>query len=206
MFGWFILNDCVFISSPLGFASGDAETDAKALRKVVDEDLPVMLAQSFAKNFGLYGERCGTLSVMAKDADQKEILMSQLKCIIRPMYSSPPKHGSSIVRTVLSDPGLTKQYYEECTSMAGRIQSMRTRLVEALREAGSSHDWSHVTRQIGMFAFTGMSAEMCDRLTNEFAIYLTRDGRISIAGLNDSNLEYVAKAIHTVTDGKSITS
>ena len=132
--------------------------------------------------------------------------MSQLKNIIRPMYSSPPKHGSSIVRTVLSDETLTKQYYEECESMADRILSMRTRLVDALKEAGSTHDWSHVTEQIGMFAFTGMSAEMCDELTSKYAIFLTRDGRISIAGLNDSNLEYVAKAIHAVTDGKSITS
>lgn len=165
-----------------------------------------MLAQSFAKNFGLYGERCGTLSVLGKDEKQKEVLMSQLKCIIRPMYSSPPKHGSSIVRTVLSDPVLTKQYYEECASMADRIQTMRSRLVESLKEVGSTHDWSHVVEQIGMFAFTGMSAEMCDQLTNEYAIYLTRDGRISIAGLNDGNLEYVAKAIHAVTDGKSITT
>ncbi len=83
---------------------------------------------------------------------------------------------------------------------------MRTRLGEALEEAGSTHDWSHVTEQIGMFAFTGMSAEMCDQLTNDYAIFLTRDGRISIAGLNDKNLEYVATAVHAVTDGNSITS
>jgi aspartate aminotransferase len=140
-----------------GFASGDAEADAKALRSVVNEGLPVVLAQSFAKNFGLYGERCGTLSVVCKDAEQKNILMSQLKCIIRPMYSSPPKHGSSIVRTVLSDSDLTTQYYEECAQMADRINAMRTRLVETIKEAGSTHDWSHVTEQIGMFAYTGKS-------------------------------------------------
>jgi aspartate aminotransferase len=172
-----------FDSAYQGFASGDAEADAKALRRVVSVgSIPVILAQSFAKNFGLYGERCGTLSVVCRDAAQKDILMSQLRCIIRPMYSSPPKHGSSIVRTVLSDPKLTEQYYEECAGMAERIQSMRNRLVEALVAAGSKHDWSHVTEQIGMFAYTGMSAAMCDKLTNDYAIYLTRDGRISIAG------------------------
>jgi aspartate aminotransferase len=211
---WVFLRDIIkkkghlvfFDSAYQGFASGDAEADAKALRTVVNEGTPVLLAQSFAKNFGLYGERCGTLSVVCKDAEQKEVLMSQLRCIIRPMYSSPPKHGSSIVKTVLSDDGLTDQYYKECAHMAERILSMRTRLVEALKEAGSTHDWSHVTEQIGMFAFTGMSAEMCDQLTSEYAIYLTRDGRISIAGLNDGNLEYVASAVHALTDGKSITS
>lgn len=195
-----------FDSAYQGFASGNAETDAKALRRVVGAGLPVLLAQSFAKNFGLYGERCGTLSVVCKDAQQKDIVASQLRCIIRPMYSSPPKHGSSIVRTVLSDPQLTDQYYQECAGMAERIQTMRTQLVVALKEAGSQHDWSHVTDQIGMFAYTGMSSEMCDQLTDEYAIYLTRDGRISIAGLNDKNLEYVANAIHAVTDGKSITA
>jgi aspartate aminotransferase len=195
-----------FDSAYQGFASGDAEADAKALRRVVSAGFPVLLAQSFAKNFGLYGERCGTLSVVCRDAAQKDILMSQLKCIIRPMYSSPPKHGSSIVRTVLSDAQLTEQYYRECAGMAERIQTMRTQLVSKLKEVGSMHDWSHVTEQIGMFAYTGMSAEMCDQLTDEYAIYLTRDGRISIAGLNDQNLEYVAKAIHAVTEGKSITA
>lgn len=195
-----------FDSAYQGFASGDAEADARALRRVVDAGFPVLLAQSFAKNFGLYGERCGTLSIVCKDAEQKNILMSQLRCIIRPMYSSPPKHGSSIVRTVLSDPQLREQYYSECSAMAERIQSMRSRLVDTLKEVGSTHDWSHISEQIGMFAYTGMSTEMCDELTNEYAIYLTRDGRISIAGLNDNNLEYVAKAVHVVTDGKSITS
>jgi len=195
-----------FDSAYQGFASGDAEADAKALRRVVKAGFPVLLAQSFAKNFGLYGERCGTLSLVCKDAKQRDIIMSQLKCIIRPLYSSPPKHGSSIVRTILSDPQLTEQYYSECASMAERIKSMRTRLVERLKIVGSTHDWTHVNNQIGMFAFTGLDLDMCKRLTDDYAIYLTLDGRISIAGLNNSNLEYVARAIHDVSDGKSITS
>mmetsp|Transcript_28653 Transcript_28653/g.36929 ORF Transcript_28653/g.36929 Transcript_28653/m.36929 type:complete len:133 (-) Transcript_28653:48-446(-) len=132
--------------------------------------------------------------------------MSQLKLIIRPMYSSPPIHGSSIVRTVLTDDGLTSEYYENCKEMATRIRAMREKLVETLKGVGSTHDWSHVTEQIGMFAFTGMSSDMCDELTSKYSIFLTRDGRISLAGLNDGNIEYVAKAIHSVTDGKSITS
>lgn len=189
-----------------GFASGDAEQDAFALRYLaLERKLPVLLAQSFAKNFGLYGERCGTLSIVCANADEKARILSQLKLVIRPMYSSPPRHGSSLVRTVLSDDALMAQYYQECAGMADRIGQMRALLVQKLAEAGSTHDWSHVAAQIGMFAFTGMSAAMCDELTNKYAIFLTRDGRISIAGLNDGNIDYVAKAIHEVTDGKSIT-
>lgn len=195
-----------FDSAYQGFASGDAEADAKALRLFVEDGHTVALAQSFAKNFGLYGERCGTFSVVTQNTDQKEAVLSQLKLIIRPMYSSPPIHGSSIVKTVLSDKVLTDQYYKECATMADRIQSMRNLLVEKLAEAGSTHDWSHVTEQIGMFAFTGMNSDMCDELTSKYFIFLTRDGRISLAGLNDGNVEYVANAVHAVTDGKSIVS
>jgi len=199
-------NHIVFFDSAYqGFASGDAEKDAFALRYFVDQDIPVLLAQSFAKNFGLYGERCGTFSIVCRDETQRDVIMSQLKLVIRPMYSSPPKHGAAIVRTVLSDETLTAQYYTECQLMASRIQKMRTALVETLATVGSTHDWSHVSAQIGMFAYTGMNEDMCDALTRDYAIYLTRDGRISIAGLNDGNVEYVAKAIHSVTDGKSIT-
>lgn len=194
-----------FDSAYQGFASGNAEQDAWALRYFVSQGLPVLLAQSFAKNFGLYGERCGTLSIICASPEQREKVMSQLRLVIRPMYSNPPKHGSSIVRTVLSDDELTAQYYEECKFMADRIQEMRTKLVETLKEVGSTHDWSHVTNQIGMFAYTGCSKEMCDQLTNDYAIFLTKDGRISIAGLNDGNVRYVAKAIYAVSEGKPIT-
>jgi aspartate aminotransferase len=144
-----------FDSAYQGFASGDAEADGFALRYFVEQGHNVMLAQSFAKNFGLYGERCGTLSFVTNNADEKERVMSQVKRIIRPMYSSPPVHGSSIVRTVLTNEELTKQYYEECAFMANRIGSMRKLLVDELKNAGSTHDWSHITSQIGMFAYTG---------------------------------------------------
>ena len=195
-----------FDSAYQGFASGDAEADASALRLFVEDGHNVALAQSFAKNFGLYGERTGTFSVVTNSPEEKEAVLSQLRLIIRPMYSSPPIHGANIVKTVLDDAGLTAQYYGECKTMANRIQSMRTLLVEKLKEAGSTHDWSHVTGQIGMFAFTGMNSDMCDELTSKYSIFLTRDGRISLAGLNDGNVEYVAGAIHAVTDGKSITA
>jgi aspartate aminotransferase len=193
-----------FDSAYQGFATGSAENDAQAFRYAVSQHVPILLAQSFAKNFGLYGERVGTLSVVCGDATQKERILSELRCIIRPLYSSPPRHGSSIVKTVLGDAAIKEQYYQECAGMAIRIKKMRKRLVEALKAAGSTHDWSHVTQQIGMFAFTGLSEEMCQRLTSEYSIFLTTNGRISMAGLNESNLQYVVEAIHAVSDGKKI--
>jgi len=195
-----VLMDCAY----QGFASGDAEADAYAIRTFLDAGHSLLLAQSFAKNFGLYGERVGTLSVACADAEEAARVLSQLKLIIRPMYSSPPIHGALIVSGVLDDDALSKQYYEECAMMATRIGEMRKGLRAELTAAGSTHDWSHVTDQIGMFAFTGMNAAMCDELTDEHNIFLTRDGRISIAGLNPANLATVARAIHKVTDGKTL--
>jgi len=108
------------------------------------------------------------------------------------------------VREVLSDDALREQYYAECKGMADRILEMRSLLKEKLIEAGSTHNWEHVTSQIGMFAFTGMSPEMCDELRDTYNIFLTRDGRVSIAGINSANVDTIAQAIHAVTDGKEI--
>jgi len=205
-----------FDSAYQGFASGDAAADAWALREFVsdyEEQLQtneeggrfgsLLLAQSFAKNFGLYGERVGTLSVVCPTAQVAGTVLSQLKLIIRPMYSSPPIHGAGIVKTVLGDEELSKQYIGECASMAARIQAMRLLLVSELKEAGSALSWAHIAEQIGMFAFTGMTQEMCDALMTDHAVYLTRDGRISIAGINPGNVKYIAGAIHKVTSPSS---
>jgi len=198
--GHHVLMDCAY----QGFASGDAEFDATAIRRFVADGHSMLLAQSFAKNFGLYGERVGTLSVVTASAEESARVLSQLKLIIRPMYSSPPIHGAHIVREVLSDDELRSQYYEECKGMADRILEMRALLKAKLEEAGSTHNWEHVTSQIGMFAFTGMTGEMCDELRDKYNIFLTRDGRVSIAGINSGNVDYIAEAIHSVTDGKEI--
>ena len=142
--------------------------------------------------------------VVCGDNDQRERILSELKLIVRAMYSSPPRHGSSIVKTVLAHDDLRASFYGEMASMATRIKSMRYALVDKLREVGSKHDWSHILKQIGMFAYSGLTESMCQRLTSDYFIFLTMNGRISIAGLNDGNIEYVAKAVHAVSDGEAL--
>lgn len=115
------------------------------------------------------------------------------------MYSNPPIHGARIVDIVLSDPELTKSWHQDLKTMSGRIMEMRSGLVGALKDAGSVHDWSHITNQIGMFAYTGLTTEQVDRLKNEFHIYMTADGRVSLCGLNTGNLEFIADAFHKVS-------
>uniref|UniRef100_A0A8C6D2B5 Aspartate aminotransferase n=1 Tax=Moschus moschiferus TaxID=68415 RepID=A0A8C6D2B5_MOSMO len=182
-----------------GFASGDGNKDAWAVRHFIEQGINVCLCQSYAKNMGLYGERVGAFTVVCKDAEEAKRVESQLKILIRPMYSNPPINGARIASTILTSPDLRKQWLQEVKGMADRIISMRTQLVSNLKKEGSSHNWQHITDQIGMFCYTGLKPEQVERLTKEFSIYMTKDGRISVAGVTSGNVGYLAHAIHQVT-------
>ncbi|XP_067938082.1 aspartate aminotransferase, mitochondrial-like [Watersipora subatra] len=182
-----------------GFASGDLDKDSWAVRHFVSEGLNVALCQSYAKNMGLYGERVGAFSLVCADKDEAARVLSQIKILIRPMYSNPPVNGARIAGRVLGNPDLYAQWLVELKGMADRIIDMRTRLRDCLAKEGSSKNWQHITDQIGMFCFTGLTPEQVDKLTNDFSVYLTRDGRISMAGVYDDNVKYLANAMHQVS-------
>lgn len=182
-----------------GFASGDIDEDAHALRLFVKEGHQVALAQSFAKNMGLYGQRTGAFTLVGRDSDETAKIMSQIKILVRPMYSNPPLHGARIAELVLTNKNLYSQWLKDVKLMADRIISMRHALKDGLKREGSQKDWSHVTNTIGMFCYTGMTSDQVSRLWNEFSIYLTKDGRVSIAGITSKNVDYLAHAIHQVT-------
>ena len=188
-----------FDSAYQGFASGDAEKDAYAMRLFVSEGVPFALAQSFAKNFGLYGERVGVLSMVCNEAEEASRVLSQLKIVVRAMYSNPPVHGARIVAEVLGDPTLEAQWRAECKQMADRIIEMREALQSAIVKAGSTKDWGHITSQIGMFCYSGLKPDQVDKLRSDYNIYITKDGRISMAGITTSNVDYVAAAMHEVS-------
>ncbi|CAG8540766.1 11269_t:CDS:2 [Acaulospora morrowiae] len=183
-----------------GFASGDTNHDAYAIRKFVADGHRIALTQSFAKNMGLYGERVGTFSIISESLKEKAAIESQIKLIIRPMYSNPPINGARIVSYVLSDPALYKEWLGEVKLMADRIITMRNKLkYHLVEDFGSKYSWDHITNQIGMFCYSGLNPEQVDRLIKEYHVYLTKDGRISIAGISSSNVKYLAEAIHEVT-------
>ncbi|KAJ0439687.1 putative aminotransferase, class I/classII [Helianthus annuus] len=138
-------------------------------------------------------------SLVCEDEKQAVAVKSQLQQLARPMYSNPPVHGALIVSTILSDPDLKQLWLKEVKGMADRIIGMRTSLRENIEKLGSPLSWEHITNQIGMFCYSGMTPEQVDRLTKEFHIYMTRNGRISMAGVTSGNVEYLAKAIHEVT-------
>lgn len=190
--GHFVLFDNAY----QGFASGDTDKDVQAVRYFIDEGHNIGLCQSFAKNFGLYGQRIGNFSILCENADEAARVESQLKIIARAIYSNPPIHGARIVDTVLSDPALKAQWQGEIKEMSGRIIQMRSLLKQNLVDAGSKLNWDHITNQIGMFSYTGLTKEECQFMTEKHHIYLTMNGRISMAGVTTKNVAKLAEAMH----------
>jgi len=182
-----------------GFASGDVRRDALAIDTFFNAGVDLCVAQSFSKNFGLYGERVGALTLITGSAAESSAVLSNVNLVIRPMYSNPNLFGARVVETILGNADLRNMWLGEVKTMADRIIQMRSALRDGLKNAGSTRDWSHITNQIGMFAYTGLTPEQVDVMTNKHHIYLTRNGRISLAGLNTNNVKYVADAIHDVS-------
>jgi aspartate aminotransferase len=181
-----------------GYASGSLEKDGYAVRLFASLGFEFFLCQSFAKNLGLYGERIGMLHVVCGTADHAKRVLSQLKLVIRPMYSSPPIHGAELVMRILGNAKRFESWKEELNSMSQRILDVRKLLRDGLEAKGTPGTWNHITDQIGMFSFTGLSVPQCERLLNMHHVYLLKSGRISMAGLNTSNVQYMVDCVDEV--------
>jgi aromatic-amino-acid transaminase len=180
-----------------GFADG-IEADALALRLFAASGLQFFVSSSFSKSFSLYGERVGALSIVTADREESARVLSQVKRVVRTNYSNPPTHGGAIVAAVLASPELKRLWETELAGMRERIRAMRTGLIDRLAARGVAEDFSFVTKQRGMFSYTGLNPAQVERLKTEFGIYAVSSGRICLAALNTRNLDYVAEAIATV--------
>ncbi|KAL0872808.1 hypothetical protein Bca101_022513 [Brassica carinata] len=179
-----------------GFASGSLDEDASSVRLFAERGMEFFVAQSYSKNLGLYAERIGAINVVCSSADAATRVKSQLKRIARPMYSNPPVHGARIVANVVGDAAMFNEWKAEMEMMAGRIKTVRQKLYDSLvSKDKSGKDWSFILKQIGMFSFTGLNKAQSDNMTNKWHVYMTKDGRISLAGLSMAKCEYLADAI-----------
>lgn len=187
--------DCAY----QGFASGDLDNDAWAVRYFVEAGVSLLVCQSFAKNAGLYGERVGALHIVLPNKDTAERVKSQLSVLQRSEISNPPSHGARLVTLILTDAELFEEWKRDIKTMANRIINMRKELYRLLTdELKTPGGWEHIVRQIGMFSFTGLGEEESRALVEKAHIYLTTNGRISMAGLNSRNIRYVAESIDRV--------
>ncbi|EGV63801.1 Aspartate aminotransferase, cytoplasmic [Yamadazyma tenuis] len=193
----------LFDSAYQGFASGDLELDSYSIRTAVNSkkfSAPIVICQSFAKNCGMYGERVGAVHVIPSETNEalNKAIVSQLKKIIRSEISNPPAYGSKVVATILNDPELFKQWKDDLITMSSRINQMRIKLRDSLVELQTPGTWDHIVNQTGMFSFTGLSSDMVKRLEEKHAVYLVSSGRASVAGLNEHNINKVAKSFDEV--------
>ena len=180
-----------------GFGYGITE-DGAAVQKFVAAGIGFFVSTSFSKSFSLYGERVGALSVLCENKDEASCVLSQLKVVIRTNYSTPPTHGGALVAAVMADPALRALWEKELADMRERIKAMRQKLVDGLKAAGIAQDMRFITRQIGMFSYSGLSKEQMVRLRTEFGVYGTDTGRMCVAALNSKNIDYVCASIAKV--------
>lgn len=180
-----------------GFSKGILE-DAAAIHIFAEQDIPVFIATSFSKSFSLYSERIGALTVITSDQEEQERITSQLKTMVRAIYSSPPSYGAELVHYVLADDELRAQWEVELGEMRERIKSMRSKFVELLNSKQDKVDFSFINDQAGMFSYSGLSADQVEKLKKDYAIYTVDTGRICIAALNDQNIELAADAVVNV--------
>jgi len=178
---------------------GDSlDEDIWAIRAMADAGLVFVVSNSFSKNFSLYGERVGGLSVVCPTPNEASRVLGQLKAAVRRIYSNPPLHGAQLVATVLHDTHLKSIWESEVTAMRERIKSMRTKLKLVLQQRLPEFSAEYLVTQRGMFSYTGITADEVDVLREEKGVYLVRSGRICVAGLNDGNIDYVAESIADV--------
>ena len=180
-----------------GFGSG-IDPDAEGLRELVKHVPEMLVCSSFSKNFGLYNERVGALTVVAKNKEQAETVFSQVKVVIRANYSNPPAHGGSIVVTILSDPALRARWETEVAGMRDRINGMRKLFVDTLARVGVKKDFEFIIHQRGMFSFSGLTKDQVEKLKKNNAIYIVGSGRLNVAGMTRANMGPLCRAIAQV--------
>ena len=183
-----------------GFGAG-LEEDAAPVRLLADTNVPLIVANSFSKNFSLYGERVGALSVVCRSADEAARVAGQLMSAVRANYSNPPTHGARLVANVLADAALRASWETELGAMRERILAMRHVIHAGLEGRVDEVMRARYVAQRGMFTYTGLSESQVERLRNEYAVYVLRSGRMCVAGLNARNADYVAASIAAVVSG-----
>ena len=191
--GWLPLVDFAY----QGLGDGLAE-DAAGLLALCRPGQELLVASSFSKNFGLYQERIGALSLIAADKEAAARALSHLKVAVRTSYSNPPAHGSAIVCEILSDPILRSQWDAEVAAMRARINGMRELFVATLKAKGATGDFSFIARQRGMFSYSGLNDQQVQALRDTYAIYIVGGGRINVAGMTEQNMEPLCEAIAAV--------
>lgn len=185
----------IFDLAYLGYASGDMDEDASAIRMFAELGFEFLVCQSFAKIMGLYCERIGNLTFVGKTAEIAHKCLSQMKIIVRSIYSNPPAHGARVASMCLNNRDMRREWGDCVKEMHARIRRSRSYLHTALKTCNAPGSWDHILSQNGMFSYTGLTKGQCELLIEKHHVYLLKSGRISMCGITQENAKYVANAI-----------
>lgn len=188
----------VFIDLAYQGLGDGLEEDVAGVRLLAEALPELLVVSSCSKNYGLYRERTGALTVICSTDAAATIANTQIAAAARAMYSMPPDHGAAIVHTIMNSPELRSAWDSELTEMRNRINSLRAQLVARLGSAGVAQDFSFIEREKGMFSFLGVSVEQVQKLVSEYSIYLVNSSRINVAGINDNNIDYLTSSLAEV--------
>ncbi len=180
-----------------GFGRG-LDEDAYGIRYMAERLPELLVASSCSKNFGLYRERVGSLSVVGDKAAQSDALLTHINNVVRGNYSMPPSHGGAIVGEILADQALRQNWEAELAAMRDRINQLRVLFVDKLSGQGVDRDFSFIAKQRGMFSFLGLSVAQVDQLREQFSIYMVGSSRVNIAGISQANIDYLAQSVAAV--------
>jgi len=188
----------VFIDLAYQGLGDGLEEDVAGVRLMAEALPELIVVSSCSKNYGLYRERTGALTVICDSDGAASIANTQIAAAARAMYSMPPDHGAAIVQTIMSTPELRSAWDTELTEMRDRINGLRAQLVAQLRDQGVSKDFGFIEQEKGMFSFLGVSVEQVQKLVSEYSIYLVNSSRINVAGINDDNIDYLTSSLAKV--------
>lgn len=188
----------VFIDLAYQGLGDGLEADVYGARLLAESLPELIVVTSCSKNFGLYRERTGAVTLICDSAAATTSATTQLAAAARAMYSMPPDHGAAIVQLILNDPNLRTEWDQELTTMRDRINGLRVQFVKQIQAAGIGDDFSFIEREKGMFSFLGVNLEQVQSLVNDYSIYLVNSSRINVAGINDDNIDYLAASLASV--------
>ncbi|MEQ8407561.1 MAG: amino acid aminotransferase [Gammaproteobacteria bacterium] len=191
----------VFIDLAYQGLGDGLEEDVYGVRLLAEALPELIVVSSCSKNYGLYRERTGALTLISENDNAAAIATTLIAAGARAMYSMPPDHGAAIVATIMTRPELSSEWDAELTAMRNRINGLRSQLVAQINAAGVDTDFSFIEREKGMFSFLGTNVEQVQKLVNDYSIYLVNSSRINVAGINDSNIEYLANSLAAVLKG-----
>lgn len=191
----------VFIDLAYQGLGDGLEEDVYGVRLLAESLPELIVVSSCSKNFGLYRERTGALSVICESDAAAAIATTQIAAAARAMYSMPPDHGAAIVQLIMNSDALKSEWDQELTEMRNRINGLRSQLVSSLAAAGVQQDFSFIEREKGMFSFLGVTVDQVQQLVNDYSIYLVNSSRINVAGINENNIDHLVSSLAEVLAG-----